>query len=416
MRTIKNFKQARKALSQFISPYPTVRYSLERMIELMNYLGNPQDKLRVIHVAGTSGKTSTSYYAASLLKEAGYKVGLTISPHVDEVNERAQINLMALPEKEYCKELSQFLNIVKVSGLHASYFEVLMAFAYWLFVKNKVDYAVIEVGLGGLLDGTNVIERSDKVCIITDISLDHVEILGDTLDKIAFQKAGIIKNRNAVFSYRQAKMITDVIVNKCRDMGADLHLIESASQTDDHSLSLFQQRNFYLASQAISYVLMRDYGKTIAKSVEDRALAINIPARMEMAMYHNKQLILDGSHNDQKIGALVDAIKNKFPSSSITILVSFGANKQSSVQASLRLLRTLGSKIIITRFDKGQDDVRASIEPEELAVYAKEVGFKTIIVEPKPLRAFKLLVADKADIGLVAGSFYLLNHFRPIVL
>lgn len=416
MIEINNFQQANEALSRFVSLHPVTRYSLDRMIELMNYLGNPQNKFKVIHVAGTSGKTSTSYYAASLLKESGFKVGLTVSPHVDGVNERAQIDLAPLPEKEYCQELNLFLNIVQLSGLHASYFEVLMAFAYWLFAKYKVDYAVIEVGLGGLLDGTNVIERSDKVCIITDIGLDHVEILGNTLDKIAFQKAGIITDGNAVFMYRQQKIITDVIINKCHDVNADMHLIESNCQKDDHALNLFQQRNFYLAFQAVVYVLRRDYGYAMSKSVENKASAINIPARMEMTIYRNKQLILDGSHNDQKIGALVDAIRQKFPNNSITILVSFGANKQSSVRASLKLLRTISSKIIITRFDQGQDDARASIEPKELAMYAKEAGFTNIIIEPKPAQALKLLVADKLDIGLVTGSFYLLNHLRPIII
>lgn len=416
MIEINNFQQANEALSRFVSLHPVTRYSLDRMIELMNYLGNPQNKFKVIHVAGTSGKTSTSYYAASLLKESGFKVGLTVSPHVDGVNERAQINLAPLPEKEYCQELNLFLNIVQLSGLYASYFEVLMAFAYWLFAKYKVDYAVIEVGLGGLLDGTNVIERSDKVCIITDIGLDHVEILGNTLDKIAFQKAGIITDGNAVFMYRQQKIITDVIINKCHDVNADMHLIESNCQKDDHALNLFQQRNFYLAFQAVVYVLRRDYGYAMSKSVENKASAINIPARMEMTIYRNKQLILDGSHNDQKIGALVDAIRQKFPNNSITILVSFGANKQSSVRASLKLLRTISSKIIITRFDQGQDDARASIEPKELAMYAKEAGFTNIIIEPKPAQALKLLVADKLDIGLVTGSFYLLNHLRPIII
>lgn len=416
MRTIKNFKQARKALSKFVRPSPGVRYTPERMYSLMGYLNNPQNSLKVIHVAGTSGKTSTSYYTAALLHEAGYTVGLTVSPHVDEINERAQINLSPLPEKEYCGWLSQFLDIVDKSGFELSYFEIMMAFAFWLFNKMKVDYAVVEVGCGGLLDGTNVIDRDDKVCIITDIGFDHTDLLGKTLDKIASQKAGIIKPKNAVFTYQQSKEVTDVIMKKSKDVNADLHIIDSPLQTDSNLPALFQQRNFNLALNAIEYVIKRDNGNKLTKEILRNASNVYIPARMEIISYHNKKIILDGSHNEQKIGGLVDSIQQKFPTTSMAILVSFGAKKQTSVLPSLKLLRQLSTTIIITRFDKGQDEVGDSIDPEELALHAKEAGFETIIIEPKPLKALRLLVKNEAEIGLITGSFYLLNHIRPIVI
>src|SRR5690606_38872097 len=119
-----------------------------------------------------------------LLAAAGQKVGMTVSPHVYEVNERVQINTKPLAETQFCRELSRFLNIIQSSGVRPTYFELLVAFAYWEFAEQGVDYAVIEVGLGGLLDGTNVVARDDKVCIITDIGFDHTSVLGKTLSAI----------------------------------------------------------------------------------------------------------------------------------------------------------------------------------------------------------------------------------------
>lgn len=150
MRNIKNFNQVQIELEKFIEVTQTGAkqyYDLSRIFPLMNFLDNPQNKLKIIHIAGTSGKTSTSYYVASLLHNAGYNVGLTVSPHVDTINERTQINMIPLPEKEYCSYLNEFLDIVDESDIKVSYFEVLVAFAYWVFAKQKVDYAVIEVGL-----------------------------------------------------------------------------------------------------------------------------------------------------------------------------------------------------------------------------------------------------------------------------
>ncbi len=405
---INNFTQAKQALNGFIPSGSNVtRYNLDNMTKLMDYLDNPQDKLKVIHIAGTSGKTSTSYYTASLLRQAGYEVGLTVSPHIDEINERAQINLISLPEGDYCQELSTFLNLIATSGLNPSYFEVLIAFAYWLFVKRGMEYAVVEVGLGGLLDGTNVISRNDKVCVITDIGLDHTKILGNTIAEIAYQKAGIIQQNNAVFMYDQAKEVMAIAAKRCSDKNAVLNVIQPYPQADINlaELPLFQVRNLHLAVQAVNCVLQRDHGKLLSSAEIVDAAKIYIPGRMEIVQYAGKTLILDGSHNEQKIGALVASMKRQFADDIISILVSFGENKQTSVLNCLKQLREISATIILTAFDIGQDEIRASIKPAELSIYAKEVGFTTIIVESDPQKAIELLVKDDARIGLVTGSF-----------
>src|SRR5574344_2950696 len=166
---------------------------LDRMKLLMEYLGNPQDDLKVIHVAGTSGKTSTTYYIRALLQASSLKTGLTISPHIATIRERIQINGELVEEDSFVDYFNEFYDGVQGFDPKPTFFELVTAFAYWVFKKEKVDYAIIETGLGGRLDATNVVERTDKVSIITPIGFDHTDILGNTLKSIAGEKAEIIQ-------------------------------------------------------------------------------------------------------------------------------------------------------------------------------------------------------------------------------
>ena len=139
---------------------------LGRMRKLMDFLGNPQEKIKVMHIAGTSGKTSTSYYTAALLHAAGKKVGLTVSPHVVDVRERAQIGMKVLEKDVWAEKMGEYFELVKGGGQKPSYMEFFMGFAFWLAEKESVDYMVVEVGLGGLYDATNVVLRADKVSLL----------------------------------------------------------------------------------------------------------------------------------------------------------------------------------------------------------------------------------------------------------
>ena len=247
MKSIHNFEEAREVLAKFVPSRGTTPYKLDNMRRLMTELGDPQNSYRVVHVAGTSGKTSTSYYVAALLGQTGKKVGLTVSPHVDEVNERLQVNLAPMPEVEFCSVLEEFLSVIEKSDIKPSYFELLVALAYWEFARQKVDYAVVEVGLGGLLDGTNVISRPDKVCVITDIGLDHTNVLGGDLTSIAYQKAGIITSHNPVFTYEQDQKVMQEIKKRCEIEHAQLFAVTVPKNTAHH-LPMFQQHKFFFAS------------------------------------------------------------------------------------------------------------------------------------------------------------------------
>jgi len=322
---ISNFAEARAVLLKTVPPAGSMHnnYKLDRMRQLMESLGNPQNELKIIHVAGTSGKTSTCYYIAATLQAAGQKVGLTISPHVDEVNERIQINLVPLAEKEFCQELEEFLNLVQKTKLELTYFELLVAFAFWEFKKQAVDYAAVEVGLGGLFDGTNVITSPKKVCVITDIGFDHTDILGNTLSAIATQKAGIIGKHNPVFTYIQELEVRQVIEATCEDKAADLHSLTMPALDDlPTTLPLFQRRNWYLAEQVSRFVLDRDHLSQPNKETWLRAADTHIPARMEITQSAGKTIVIDAAHNTQKMQTLVTSLKDRFPGQTMAVLLA----------------------------------------------------------------------------------------------
>lgn len=414
---VQDIKDIEKALRAFITGAPRIgKYSLHRMNELMDFLGNPQDNLKVIHVAGTSGKTSTSYYIASLLKAANFKVGLTVSPHIEIVSERAQINLESVDSANYAKDMTYFLDIVNKSNIKPTYFEVLIAFAYWYFDKEKVDYAVIEVGLGGLLDATNVVNRSDKLCVITDIGLDHTEILGSSLSDIAYQKAGIIQVMNRVFMNWQDDEIISIIADQCEKKQAKLTVCDDSSIVGQQGilrlLPSFQKRNFQLAKYTVDYVLDRDGALSLKPEQINIASKVLIPARMEIFDFANKRIIIDGSHNPQKIGALVDSVLERFGDKSISLLVSFGANKEASVKDNITQLRRLTDKIIITEFHMSPGENKFAMSAEKIKAIVEEAGFLDIEVALDPKDALCKLKNDRSDVGLVTGSLYLASNLR----
>jgi dihydrofolate synthase/folylpolyglutamate synthase len=407
------------AVEQYLSQYwPTAKtaYSLSRMTRLTDYLGNPQNKLRIIHIAGTSGKTSTAYYCASLLGLTGQKVGLTVSPHISCVNERVQINLEPLPEKKFCREFSIFTDLVKEIDILPTYFELMMAFAFWFYDKERVDYAVVEVGLGGLLDATNVIDRADKVCVITDIGLDHVTILGKTLPKITAQKAGIIQQHNDVFCHQLEPAVMAVIQKVCLKNQAQLHI--AGSPVTDKGLAflpLFQQRNFNLAKNAINYILNRDNLPAINQSQLIQAAQIKIPGRMELLRYRQKTVILDGAHNYQKLHELALSIKHQFPGQRIAVLIAFSGGRDYRYKNNVKEIVNLADTIIISSMQQNISSVHPAQDPQNIAKLCQAAGAQKVIVTKNLKQAIEQLVGSDENLLLITGSFYILSDSRLLL-
>ncbi len=410
---IRNFSEAQTALKQFYTQ--STEYRLDTIRAFMEYIGDPQDRIKVIHVAGTSGKTSTAYYIAGLLEAAGYTTGLTTSPHVDELNERVQVGLVPLPEAIFCEELGTFIDRIRASGFRLSYFEVMVAFAYYYFAKVQVDYAVIETGLGGRIDGTNVITRSDKVCVITNIGLDHTKILGDTLPAIAREKAGIVLNGNDVFTHQQAAEILDVFQEVCLDRRATLVIVPEQHLPETINLPLFQQHNMGLAVVAVRSVLKLQ-GKTLESSHIEQATTTYVPARMEEVIYKNKRIIVDGSHNGQKLQVLMKSLAAAYPGMSVAALVAFVAGDEARTKRGIAELLGVTKHIVITEFTTQQDVPKQAMSATLVADWCRGLGFDAVEVKTDPAIALEKLLQRPEDILLVTGSFYLLNHIRPLIM
>lgn len=416
MRNITNFPEAHEALRDFYGASTSGPYDLGRIKHLLELLDNPQDSLKVVHIAGTSGKTSTAYYTAALLAQSGAKVGLTVSPHVDEINERVQIGLKPMPEVDFCQALGLFIEKVHAFDVHPSYFELMVAFAYYEFARQGVDYAVIETGLGGLLDGTNVVSRPDKVCVLTDIGYDHTEVLGNTLPEIAYQKAGIIQRQNHVFMYEQATEIMNVFIEVCTSNQATLHEQDPRLHYSiSAKLPLFQQRNFGLALKAVAFVLERDGLPRLTFRQMQNATEIYIPARMETIKCGDKIVIVDGSHNGQKIEALMRSIVERYPGKKSAAVAAFVQGEDIRWQQGVSALLPHIENLTLTSFTAEQDVPKVSTDPNRIAAYCKEQGFEHISVELESQKAWKKLLESPEDILLVVGSFYLLNHIRPLL-
>ena len=415
MPTIRNFAEANDLLrglyENYLSGVSSDFYTLDTMNALMALVGNPQDKLRVLHVAGTSGKTSTSYYLASLLKANGASVGLCVSPHIIEVNERAQIDLVPMAEREFCDALGEFWDLATSTGLRPSYFEMLVGFAYWEFARRGLDYVVMEVGVGGLLDGTNVVHSENKVCVITDIGLDHTKLLGSTIPEIAAQKSGIIQEHNQVFMYEQGTEVMTVVARRCKEKAAILHTTAPTDELSHLGLVLFQQRNLHLAQTAVSYVLQRD-GRT-PLDAEQVAIAAHILVigRMETFHLNGKILLIDGAHNEQKMTALVASIKAAYPGKPIAALVSAVHGQDERWRRSLDVLLPVLSSCIVTSFRQEYDDrIKTSVDAEDIGSYLQDsYTALSLQVEPDDVKAFGLLLQSKEPVLLVTGSLYLLG-------
>lgn len=413
MASIETFDDIEQELARYVPLTRQItgrQITLERMAPLMSALGNPQKKLKIVHIAGTSGKTSTAYYIASLLSEAGQITGLTISPHIDSVAERIQINLQPLSEKDFSSALTEVLHIVHEAKLEPTYFELLIGLAYWYFAKAGVDYAVIETGMGGLHDGTNIADNPDKICVITDIGLDHMHVLGQTVSEIAAQKAGIIHFNNPVVMHQQAFEVMKVIKEWAEAHQAIINVIQTSAQSPGlDTLPEFQQRNWMLAHETYQMLRHRDGLPDLDTENLSKSMSIRIPGRMDEVRIGNKTIIMDGAHNEQKTEALVHSFKRRYPGAKIPILLSLKEGKEAA--AVLPIVKGITSKLIVTEFESSQDLPAESIDAHVLVKIAERIGIP-VLIEPDPEKAFELWLSKIEDVGLITGSFYLIGQLR----
>lgn len=399
--TIKEVEQALALLRPTDSLITRRDITTERTFALAALVNNPQQQLRVVHVAGTSGKTSTTYYIARLLTAAGIKTGLTVSPHITSITERVQINGRPLPDATFCAYMSEFLPLVVTDEEDLpSYFEVMMVFALWVFAREKVDYAVIETGLGGLHDSSNICRRADKLCVITDIGIDHTHILGSTIKAIAAQKVGIIAPGNTVVMYRQGRAVMDVVRRQVARQGSTLTVL-SGEHAD------YQDRNFALALFAYAQLVRRDglplLGETVLQQIRQR----QIPGRLEVISRRGVQIVRDGAHNEQKMYALVKTLKARYPGRKWAVVLAMKQGKD--YETVMATLAPIMQRAVVTQFHLSQDAPIVSIEPGTLAHEFAAYGIEAV-EQPTVSAAVDLLIDEKEPHILVTGSLYMMGE------
>ncbi|MFA6532470.1 MAG: Mur ligase family protein [Patescibacteria group bacterium] len=410
---LRNFKQAEEFLALHIPKSSQTIFpgelGLERAKYFLKLLGNPQEKLKIIHVAGTSGKGSTCYLISSLLASQGFKVGLHQSPHLTDVTERFQINNQIISKKEFIFYLNKILPIIKkLDGL--TYFEILVGLAYLIFYEKKVDYAVIETGLGGKYDGTNVVFRSDKLSVLTKIGLDHTNILGKTIEKIAFQKASIINEKSQVISIDQDLKAEKIIREVAEKKSAKLLFISRGLiyQTLIKHIGLigdYQKENAALALATVNYLSQRDGFKLDKEKIIKVFETASFPGRFDIKKINKKKVIFDGAHNPQKMKAFIDSLIKKFPNKKFNFLIAFKKGKD--YQDMLRIIIPWADSVVLTSFStKDQDMINESVDPAEIKLNAKII--------PDLKKAWKYIL-DKKEPIVVTGSLYLIGEIFKLI-
>lgn len=406
------------------------RPGLDRVSELLRRMGNPQDKLRYIHVAGTNGKGSTCAMLSAILKAEGYKTGLFISPYITDFRERIQINNEPVSEETLTAAVEKTLPIVnqlRDEGIIITEFEYVNALEFYIHAEAKCNVVVLEVGMGGLLDCTNVI--LPPLCsVITAIGLDHTAILGDTVEAIAEQKCGILKKGSIAVTSKQDARAMGVIESTAEKLGIPILKSEDI-EVEVKEISLKGSR-FVYNNREITLPLAGDHQIENAKTalaaveavrkeglltisdssiVEGMKNAVN-PARLEL-LSENPVVLLDGAHNPNGIEALKAAIDRFLPDTPIICVMGMLADKD--IDSSIALLDGVFERVFTVPIDNPRalsaDDLAKKSENHAKAVQpfeSREDAFDA---------AYALAKGTDSAV-LICGSLYLAGEIRPYIL
>lgn len=395
---------------------------LERVGELFERLGDPQNRLRFVHVAGTNGKGSICAMLASVLKKAGYKTGLFTSPYLYSFNERMQINGSRIEDAELAQIVGQIKPAAEAMEEHPTEFEMMTAAAMLWFERKKCDIVVLEVGMGGRLDATNIIP-CPECAVIANIGLDHTRILGQTAEQIAAEKAGIIKPGSRVVLYQQSMEVMRVVREICDERSAELTV------TDDDALSpefdsldgqvfsykgtpcaipLLGRHQLKNAAAVLETVeVLRKLGWSIPdEAVEAGLYSVSWPARFEV-VHDEPWFVVDGGHNPQCAAALRDSLERYFPDSRRVLLMGVLADKDYR-----RIVEILAP--LFDAFVTVTPDSPRALDAKELAAqfapYGKEVQACAGIGEGVRCA---MDIADELE-GMVCacGSLYICGEIR----
>ncbi len=428
-----DYKEALRILDTTTGETVSGRYPgrLDRMRTLLHHLGDPQRAFASVHVGGTAGKGSTASMCAAILTAAGLRVGLHTKPHLHAVTERARIGNVPISEERFAQLFERMIPVMaEMRGGQwgpPSYFELLVALSFVYFSQEKVDIAVVEVGVGGTLDGTNLIEP--KVCIITNVGTDHKDVLGDTVEQIARDKAGITKERTPVVTAAEQPSVVRIIEEVARLHAAPLTRVQDAARVASslsdasytqavgvetarasYAFTLPLIGEFQVTNAATAILALEQIHDAFAVSPADVAAAlgtISLPGRTE---YYPSQpsLLFDVAHNVEKAAALRAAIERHFPQRRLVFVVAIAEEKD--VVGVINAWRGLPAQFIFTTFDVSH---RRSRHSRNLVNVAENAGMASRAVDD-PIEALSLArrIAKASDLVVVTGSTFLVGTLR----
>ena len=411
--------------------YNSQNFDLERMRALLKRLGNPQDRFKSVHIAGTKGKGSTCAMIASMLQACGYKVGLYTSPHLTDVRERIQINGEMIPQSDFGRIVRVAEPMIERMKPRPTYFDVLTAVAFKYFAEQEIDIAVIETGLGGRLDSTNVIKP--EVTAITSISKDHMAQLGNTLAKIAEEKAGIFKAGVPAISVQQDPEADVVLKRVAEKNGTHLEVtgqtiefsyrFESSRMQGPHNrvclttpntkfehlavplLGEHQAINCGLALSVIDRLKARGFAISDTKAMEGLAKT-TVPGRMEM-LSQQPRVVVDGAHNAASLDAMLRAVGQHIPYDSMVII--FGCCADKDVPGMLDRIAAGADKVIFTRVN----NIRSADANELAAKYVEQYGkMAQVAATLEDALGIANRAVTKEDLICITGSFYLVGEAK----
>ncbi len=441
-----SYKQAKEFLLQTIDyekltqyKYNTSTFDLKRMEEMMSFVGNPHKNGKYVHITGTKGKGSTGIMIASILKELGLKTGLFTSPHLIYLGERMKVNERMISKKMFVQlinNLKPYIDSIMLKNptLIPTFFEIVTAIAFLYFEKKKVDISVLEVGMGGRLDSTNII--LPEISIITSIGYDHTDKLGETLDSITYEKSGIIKEGVPVVSSAQEQEALSIISKTCKKKKSRLYLVGRdilinnikitkrngfyGTECDISTwrnkyknifLSLVgrhQVENCATAIGALEVLSETGVIKTDNEMVINALAKIKCPARVEVVS-ESPLVVLDTAHTVSSMRFLRESINENFSFKKLILVIGLSADKD--IEGILKEITRVSDELIFTRTNNPRE-----IEPKQLATMAKRFYHKEPRVIEDICEALKEAkrIAKKGDLICITGSFFLAGKIKEI--
>ncbi len=395
---------------------------LDRMNKLMEKLGSVQDQLKIIHVAGTNGKGSTASFISEILMASGYKVGSYTSPSLVRYNERIRIDRDEIKDEE----VVEYIKRINASGVVATRFEVETAMAYLYFYEQKCDFAVIEVGLGGRFDATNVVKQPE-ISVITSISFDHMDLLGDTIEKIAFEKAGIIKKNSDVVLSKQSREAENVIRRVCAEKGSALWVTAPEETTlvgYDQEKQTFNYRwvqniqiamlGTYQVGNAVTAIEvclnLRDKGYAITeKTMREGLKNTKWSGRFEKIL-NDPVFLIDGGHNTEGAMVLRESIDRYYKDHPIIFIVGICRDKE--YRKMLSMIQKNAKFFIV--IEEVYERILSAVEMKKVL---EEMGH-TVFVKKNIEEAvsFALSSAEGNDIICACGSLYYIGYVKECII